>query len=141
MKDVMLSEMPVEQREAVLRDSCDQIVEKSYTRRFNQDEINMKRAELADKHIEISELEAELNEIKAQYKGRLKPLIETVGRILDELKSGGEYVKEDCYKFVDVDEGKTAFYAKDGIKIEERAILPEERQRNMFQTLRTGTND
>lgn len=71
-------------------------------------------------------------------------MLERRGRILDELKSRGEYVTADTYKFVDVDEGKTAYYAGDGYKIEERPMTPEERQRNIIQAsrfLRTGTDD
>lgn len=40
MKDIMLADTPVEQRAQILRDSCDQIVERSYTRKFDQEEIN-----------------------------------------------------------------------------------------------------
>lgn len=42
MKDVMLSETPIEERESILRDNCDQILERSYTRKFDQSEINEK---------------------------------------------------------------------------------------------------
>lgn len=44
MKDIMLADTPVEQRAQILRDSCDQIVERSYTRKFDQEEINERRA-------------------------------------------------------------------------------------------------
>ena len=37
MKDIMLADTPIEQRGAILRDSCDQIVERSYTRKFGSD--------------------------------------------------------------------------------------------------------
>lgn len=47
MKDIMLADTPVEQRAQILRDSCDQIVERSYTRKFDQEEINERRADLA----------------------------------------------------------------------------------------------
>lgn len=30
MKDIMLADTPVEQRAQILRDSCDEVVEKSY---------------------------------------------------------------------------------------------------------------
>lgn len=43
MKDIMLADTPVEQRAQILRDSCDQIVERSYTRKFDQEEINERR--------------------------------------------------------------------------------------------------
>ncbi|MBQ7774530.1 MAG: hypothetical protein IJ379_01285 [Lachnospiraceae bacterium] len=141
MTDVMLAETPVEKREQVLRDSCDQIVERSYTRKFDQPEINERRSELANVSIQLQELEDELAQARADIKGKIKPLLERRGKILDELKAGGEWVKGDVYKFVDVDEGRTAFYSPEGYKLEERPITPEERQRNVFQFSRTGTDN
>jgi hypothetical protein len=102
----MFAEEPVEKREQLLRDNCDQIVERSYTRKFEQHEVNARREELENVSIQVSELEDKLAEIRADYKGRIKPLLERRGLILDELKARGEYVKGDCFKFVDVDEGK-----------------------------------
>lgn len=66
MKDIMLADTPVEQREQILRDSCDQIVERSYTRKFDTQQINERRAELANVAIQkliwkMSWLESELN--------------------------------------------------------------------------------
>ena len=78
MKDIMLADTPVEQREQILRDSCDQIVEKSYTRKFDQQEINERRASLANVSIQIADLEQELAEIIADYKGRINPLQERI---------------------------------------------------------------
>lgn len=125
----------------MLRDSCDQIVERSYTRKFDQPEINERRSELANVSIQLQELEDELAQARADIKGKIKPLLERRGKILDELKAGGEWVKGDVYKFVDVDEGRTAFYSPEGYKLEERPITPEERQRNVFQFSRTGTDN
>lgn len=56
MKDIMLADTPVEQREQILRDSCDQIVERSYTRKFDTQQINERRAELANVAIQKAEL-------------------------------------------------------------------------------------
>lgn len=38
MKDVMLADTPIEERAQILRDSCDKIVEKCYTRKFDTKE-------------------------------------------------------------------------------------------------------
>lgn len=142
MQDVLFADMPISEREQHLRDNADQIVEKNYTRKFEQEEINKRRAELANVSIQIRELEDELAEVRTNIKGQIKPLQEQVGKILDELKAGGEWVKRDCYKFVDPEEGRTAIYSPDGYKIEERHITPEERQRTMFQQMRgTGTDN
>ena len=138
MKDVMLSETPIEQREQIMKDSCDQILERSYTRKFDQAEINEKRSELANVSIQMQELEQELAEHRATIKGKIKPLSERRGKILDELKSGGEWIKGDCYKFVDDEEGMVGIYSPEGYKLEERPMTQEERQCNVFRALRDG---
>ena len=142
MKDIMLADTPVEQREQILRDSCDQIVERSYTRKFDQIEINERRADLANVTILIADLEQELAEIRADYKGRIKPLQERIGKLRDELKSGGDWIKGDCFKFVDEDEEKVGFYSPEGYLLEERSMTPDERQRTVFHAIRrTGTDN
>lgn len=89
----MLADTPVEQRGAILKDSCDQIVERSYTRKFGSEETNERRAELAEVAIQVSDLEEELASIRAEYKAKIKPLFERIAAIRNELKAGGEWVK------------------------------------------------
>lgn len=143
--DVMFPNDPVESREQMLRDNCDQIEQRSFTRSFSQDEVYARRAELEQVSIQVAELEDELAQIRADIKGRIKPLLERRGKILDELKSRGEWVTADTFKFVDVEDGTAAYYSGDGYKIEERPITPEERQGNIIQATRffnrTGTDD
>lgn len=141
MKETMLTELPIEERKQVLKDSCDQIVEISYIRKFNQNEKNRKREILADVSIEISEIQNDLREIRADYKARLKPLEETKSNIIDEIKAGGEYIKGECYKFIDTDEGKVGYYSPEGYLLEQRDMRPDEKQRNIFQLNREGTNN
>lgn len=139
MKDIMLADTPVEQREEILRNSCDQILERSYTRKFDQEEINERRSELANVIIQIADLEQELSEVRADYKGKIKPLQERVSKLRDELKVGGDWIKGDCFKFVDEDEGKVGIYSPEGYLLEQRPMTQDERQRNVFRAIRTGT--
>lgn len=139
MKDIMLADTPVEQREEILRNSCDQILERSYTRKFDQEEINERRSELANVIIQIADLEQELAEVRADYKGKIKPLQERVSKLRDELKVGGDWIKGDCFKFVDEDEGKVGIYSPEGYLLEQRPMTQDERQRNVFRAIRTGT--
>lgn len=141
MKEIMLADTPIEQRAQILRDSCDQIIERSYTRKFDQTEQNEKRAELSNVMIQIDDLEKELAEIRADYKGKIKPLTERLGKIRDEIKAGGEWTKGEVFKFVSEEEGKVGFYTPDGYLLEEREMTFEERQRNIFRMSRTGTDD
>ena len=142
MEEIMLPGTPVEEREQILRDSCDQILERSYTRKFDQAQLDSKRAEIANVLIQINELEEQIKQIRVEYKGRIKPLEERLGAIRDEIKAGGEWVKTDCYRFTDPETGYTAIYSPEGYKLEERKMTPEERQRTVFQiTRKTGTED
>ena len=139
MKDIMLADSPVEEREEILRNSCDQILERSYTRKFDQAEINERRAELSNVLIQINDLDMELAEIKAEYKGKIKPLQERISKLRDELKVGGDWIKGDCFKFVDEEEGMVGIYSPEGYLLEQRPMTQDERQRNVFCALRTGT--
>lgn len=139
MKDIMLADSPVEEREEILRNSCDQILERSYTRKFDQAEINERRAELSNVLIQINDLDMELAEIRAEYKGKIKPLQERISKLRDELKVGGDWIKGDCFKFVDEEEGMVGIYSPEGYLLEQRPMTQDERQRNAFRALRTGT--
>ena len=90
----------------------------------------------------MGELEEELAGIKSDFKGKIKPLQERIGKILSDLKVGGEYVKGECYKFIDPDEGMVGFYTPDGYLLEERPMKAEERQRTIQMAVRlTGTDN
>ena len=140
MKETMLMDLPVGERAQVLKDSCDQIVERHYTRKFDQNERNLKREQLADVSIQISEISNELRDVRAEFKARLKPLEENKNNLLEEIKAGGEFVKGECYKFIDNDEGKVGYYTPEGYLLEERDMRPDEKQRSIFQLNREGTN-
>lgn len=118
-----------------MRDNCDEIVEKSYTRRFSQDEVDRVRAELADNYIELSQLQSELDRVKAEYKAKMKPIMEKNALHIENLKAGGEYVTTECYKFVDEEENRVGFYDPQGHLLEERPIMPEEKT-NIFRSVR-----
>lgn len=138
----MLADVQIADRAQILRDSCDQIEERGYTRKFDQEEINDLRGELTQVSIKIKDLTNELAEIKSEFKNKTKPLGERLDKIIEELKVGGEYVKGECFKFIDNELGKVGWYSPEGYLLEERSMRPEERQRTAFQALRmTGTNN
>ena len=90
----------------------------------------------------MGELEEELAGIKSDFKGKIKPLQERIGKILNDLKVGGEYVKGECYKFIDPDEGMVGFYTPEGYLLEERPMKSDERQRTIQMAVRlTGTDN
>lgn len=81
MKDIMLAKLPVEQRAQILKYSCDKIEERSYLSKYDQEETNLLRAELANVSIQLGTIQEELDGIKSDYKGKLKPLQERIDKI------------------------------------------------------------
>ena len=134
--EIMLPDDPRESREQIMRDSCDQIVEKFYTRKFSTEEKQLKNAEYCEVGMKRSALEQELREVSADLKGKIKPPKERQDAILDEIKQGGEQVQGDTFKFVFEEIGKVGFYDTNGYLVEERDMTQEERQRTLFQAIR-----
>ena len=125
----------------LLADNCDAIEEMGYTRRFTPEELNERKEQLADASIEISEIEFEKKQANDGFKLRLKPLEEQKAVLLEELKNKSQFVKEDCYKFIDHDERMVGFYNSDGELISSRSIMPQEMQKTIFFQKKTGTDN
>jgi hypothetical protein len=125
----------------LLKSQCDAVEETGYTRRFTPDELNQRKEELADVSISISEIEAEKKLADADFKYRRKPHDERKTVLLEQLKNKSEFVRENCYKFIDHDERLALFYNSDGELVSSRPIMPQEMQKTIFGQMRTGTND
>lgn len=134
-------------REAFLKDNCDKVEEKGYMKPYTPEELQQRKEELANASIEIAEIEQEAKEAAAHYKGKLKPLKETRARMVGDIKSKSEYVKELCYKFVDQEARETGYYNKEGDLIESRPATADELQITFFGVIRnqesqkTGTDN
>lgn len=130
------------QRRAFLRDNCDCVVEKGYMKAFASDKVQELKEKLAETSIEIGEIETEKKAATAQFNAALKPLQEEKADILRGIKERAEYVKEECFKFVDNDDKMVGFYNSEGDLIESRPANPDELQGTIFQMNRkTGTHD
>ena len=134
-------------RESFLKDNCDKVEEKGYMKPYTPEELQQRKEELANASIEIAEIEQEAKEAAAHYKGKLKPLKETRARMVGDIKSKSEYVKELCYKFVDQEARETGYYNKEGDLIESRPATADELQTTLFGVIRnqesqkTGTDN
>jgi len=125
----------------LLESNCDAIEELGYTRRFTPEELNERKEELADTSIRISDVEAEKKDADAVFKTRLKPLKSRKTELIEQLKTQTEFVREDCYKFIDHDERLVGFYNSDGELVSSRPIMAQEMQKTIFGQMRTGTSD
>ena len=136
LADAIYQDMTPEQRLAKLRDSADQVVKHSFQRPYSDEKISEIRTEISDLCVKISDFERELAAIKASYKSTITPLETDRERLIGDLRSGGEYVTEECFVFMNFDIGKAGLYTKDGILINEADITQEMSQSTIFQTLR-----
>lgn len=110
MEKALFQEYPLEERKQMLEDNADEIVEKSYTRKFNSTERNIRRARNSEIDLELEEIDQKLKQFKEQIKNEREPLVTEKKRILDEIKSDGEFVKGKVYKMVDTEKREVHFY-------------------------------
>lgn len=137
-KFICQSVNPIE-RAKYISDSCDKVESIGYMKQFDSEELDRLKGDLSETSISIKDIELEKKEIMAEFKERLKPLLEDKEILIQKLKRKAEFVNEDCYKFIDRENNMVGYYNRLGILVEERGIRPEERQLSMFD--KTGTND
>ena len=150
MDKVLFAEYSAQERKNMLSDNADSMEEVGYMKPFSSDEMETMKDRLSKVVIDINDIEEEKKTANDEFKLRKKPLETEKQTLLENIKNKSEYVVEDCYKFIDHEEGMVGMYNSEGQLIESRPIRPDERQITMFGQLRTsekkassktGTND
>lgn len=141
LSQVLAQNYSDEDRRMFLHNNCDATENLGYMRQFSADDTALFKDELADLSISMADLEQELKDISKTTKTQLDPLKKRKKLLLSNIKQKAEYVNEECYKFIDHESSMAGFYSPEGILISSRPLKPEERQRNIFQPIKTGTND
>ena len=133
-------DLPPLQREAMLKDNCDAIVETSYMKRFTPEEILEKKERLSSVDIDLNDVEEEKRDAIADFKAQMKPLKEERKELLKNIKQKSELITEKCYKMVDQNTRMVGIYNRAGDLVDERPALADELQGTIFQISRaTGT--
>ena len=133
-------EIPEERRWEYLQDNADSVEKIGYTHRFTPEELAQKKEMLSDACIKINDIEMEKKIAMDKFKERLAPYNEDKIKLLNEIKSGSEFIKDaECVKFLYHEEKMAGFYNKLGELVYSRPIMPQEMQKTIF-TLKTGTN-
>jgi hypothetical protein len=131
-----------QERESFLKDNCDKVEEKGYTKPYSPEELQTHKENLANLSIEIDEVEDEKKASAKHFKSVLDPKIERRRELVSNIRKKAEYVKEICYKFVDTEERMVGYYNSDGDLIESRPATVDELQPTIFSIARkNGTND
>lgn len=141
METFLGQDYPEAARAQFLENNCDAVEEIGYTRRFTPEEMNQKKEELANASIKINDLEVTKREVIKEMKDKMKTPLEERKQLLQEIKQKSEYVLEECYKFIDQEERVVAFYNKFGELVSSRPIMPQEMQKTIYRSIKTGTED
>ena len=141
MDQHLFQEYPEGKRAAYLRDNCNDIENIGYMRKFSPDELSEMKDSLSDLSIDQNDLEEEKKLLMKGINDRIKAITDRKRLILTNLKNKAEYVKEQCYKFVDEDNRETGYYNGRGELVQSRPVKPEEMQRSILSVHRTGTAD
>jgi hypothetical protein len=126
----------LDQRKAFLIDNADEVVEKTYTKNFDAEQLADKKTRLAEVSIKINDFENEIKDFKAEIGLQMKPLKEERSSLLDDIKAKGEVVTGKAYKFTDREEGMTGFYNEEGVLIESRPATRDKMAENIFSMTR-----
>ena len=123
-------------RKQFLLDNADEVVEMSYSKTFDADELAKKKTELAEKAIKINDLNEAIKDYKEEVGLELKPLKEEVKNLLGDIKAKSRIVTEKCYKIVDEDERMACFYNAEGVLVSSRPATKEELSPTIFKEIR-----
>lgn len=137
MKQFM-PELSKKERLQILQEQSAKVEETSYQKALTEDELNLRREDLADNCIELNAKEDELKEIKEQFKNEMDPLKQKNKKLLTEIKTKQTTCNGRLFHMANYDEGMMETYDDEGLLISSRRLRPEEKQGNVFSLSKTA---
>lgn len=141
IKKELCKEIPLEEREEFLSNTCDGTEEVSYSRVFTPEELAKQRELLTDASIKLADIDEKKKAAMDEFKEQAKPFAEQRTKAINALRTKSEPVTEQCYKFFDEETMMVGFYNKEGYLVSSRPAFQNEMQKTMFADLREGTNN
>lgn len=126
-------------RIAFLRDNCDAVEDLGYVKPLKTEEIEELKDRLVENNIQLRDVRADKKAANKEFNDTIKQLEASNDEVTGKLKERSEYVTEPCYKFIDEETREVGYYNEEGVLVYSRPARPEECQRNIFKTFRTGT--
>ena len=102
-------------------------------KRFSPEELAEMKDGLSEVAISINDIEEERKEVAKDFKEQLKPAKEEQKRLLVGLKNKAEFIRENCFKFVNMETREVGYYNEAGDLIDSRSAAADELQANIFQ--------
>lgn len=127
-----LMELSPKDRIAELRDTADKIEQTSYYRALTPEELDVKREELSEAAIILSDIQQEMKRATAEFKERMKPVKESLSCLIGEVKTKQAECEGIVYHLANHETGMMESYDDKGELIGTRRLRPEEKQQNLF---------
>lgn len=140
MEKQLFQKSTPDERVRMLQDNCDSIEKQSYMKSFTHEEIVLMKDRLSDVSIDLNEIDIEKKDVVDIFKQRSKPLVREKLDLLNNIKRKAIDVSEECFKFVDQEEGTVGYYNSVGDLVFSRPIMPSEKQKTIFN-LKTASSD
>lgn len=120
-------------RESMLRDNA-YAMEKGfgYTKRFTNEELELKRASLEELSIKLHDLEEKKKEFNADHKAEVEPIKTSHSKIISELKNKSEYILDDCYLYLEEERMIMHYVTRSGEVVYSRPARTNERQKTIY---------
>ena len=128
MNKRMFEDKSLNERLSLLRANADKVELMTYAKRLEADQLNQIKESLVDLNVNLSALVEDKKEYVKSANAEIKPIKKEMARIISLINSQTEQVEEECYKFIDQEEGMVAWYNEQGDLITSRRIYPNERQ-------------
>lgn len=132
---------PIEDIRRILQDNADKVEQTEYLKPLTQEEMDVRREEMVENAVKLSDLSDQLKQIKADYKGKIEPLSLRQKEILQELRSKQARVDGTLYHIANHEDSIMETYDDSGIILSTRRLRPEEKQGTIFSTLRIASGE
>lgn len=136
MKEVMKGCKNKLERIAFLKDNCDKVIEKSYSKNFTPAELQQYKEKLVEVCDKIDALEDKKKSTIKEFKLEIDPLNSKRKEMIGNIRSKAKLVTENCFQFTDREARVTEFYNDEGDCIEVRPATADELQVGLFTNLR-----
>lgn len=125
-----------------LEANADDAEDRTYYVPLSEEEIIELKDKFANLSIKLAKIEERKKMAMDEFKLEMAPLVEEKGIILNEIKMGAREEEGIVFKFVDYDQAMVGFYNQQGILVDSRpAMQDERRQLTISSARRTGTSD
>ncbi len=127
-QEILLDDMPAEQRSAHLNEKCDKSEIVKYEKDLTENEITIMKNRQVHIAIELEKLEKQKKEVNAEFAEKIKPLKSEQHKLLQNIDEEILEKEEQLYGFYNQIEGIVKFYDPEGHYVMKREMFPTEKQ-------------